>query len=67
MLARGRDVAKAVAYYARATKLDPSDPEVWNDYARAAVDAGKLEEAKSAFQQAALKARESNNPSLRFV
>jgi len=58
VLARGTDVIKAVAYYQRATRLDPSDPEIWVEYARAALDAGRTGEAKVTFDQAALKAQE---------
>ena len=65
-LARGTDILKALGYYQRATRNDPSDAQTWDDYARAAVDAGKLPEAKTAFEQAALKARDSNNPRLRY-
>jgi tetratricopeptide (TPR) repeat protein len=62
VLARGTDVVKAVAYYERAARLDASDPRIWHDYARAALDAGRTSEAKVAFEQAALKARGGNNP-----
>ncbi len=30
VLASGKDVLKALGYYRRATKLDPSDAELWN-------------------------------------
>ena len=66
VLARGTDILKAVAYYRRATSLDPSDPETWDAYARAALDAGRTAEAKTAFEQAALKAQDSNNPFSRY-
>lgn len=52
VLARGSDVLKAVAYFQRATRLDPSDAGTWHDYARAAMDAGRTSEAKAAFEQA---------------
>ena len=52
VLVRGADVVKAVAYYQRATRLDPSDPETWDDYAQAVLDAGRTAEAKMAFEQA---------------
>jgi tetratricopeptide (TPR) repeat protein len=66
VLARGSDVVKAVSYYQRATRLDPADPQMWDDYARAALDAGRTGEAKTAFEQAALKAQDSNNTWLRY-
>jgi len=62
VLARGTDVLKAVAHYQRATRLDPSDPNTWDEYARAALDAGRTDEARTSFEQAAQKAKESNNP-----
>ena len=37
VLARGTDVVKAVAYYQRATRLDPSDAQTWIDYGEAAL------------------------------
>jgi tetratricopeptide (TPR) repeat protein len=55
VLARGRDVVKSVTYYRRAMLLDPSDAQTWDDYARVAQDAGRTDEAKAAFEQAALK------------
>jgi tetratricopeptide (TPR) repeat protein len=55
-LARANDVAKALIYYKRAVNLDPGDAETWNAYARVAEDAGRTDEAKAAFEQAALKA-----------
>ena len=66
VLAHATDVVKAVAYYQRATRLDSSDPQTWDDYARAALDAGRTVEAKTAFEQAALKALDNNNPRLRY-
>ena len=66
VLARGIDVVKAVVYYQRATRLDASDPGTWHDYARAALDAGRTAEAKTAFEQAAQKAGESNKPLWRY-
>ena len=66
VLSRVTDVAKATGYYKRATTLDPDDAETWDDYARAAQDAGRLPEAKTAFQHAALKARDAGNPRLRY-
>ena len=41
-----------MAYYQRATRLDPADAQTWNDYACAAMDAGRTGEAKAAFEQA---------------
>ena len=35
VLASGTDLVKSVAYYQRATRLDPSDPQTWEDYNRA--------------------------------
>src|SRR5262249_59353993 len=57
VLARGSDVAKAVAYYQRATRLDPSDPQPWLDFGDAARDAGWSTEAKAAFEEAASRSR----------
>jgi tetratricopeptide (TPR) repeat protein len=53
VLAQGRDVLKAAAYYKRATALDPGNAGTWDDYASAALDAGRLAEAKTAFEQSA--------------
>ncbi len=66
VLASGKDALKALAYYRRATKLDPSDADVWNDYAQAAQDAGHTDEAKAAFEQAALKASGEGADEIRF-
>ncbi|PPC98054.1 MAG: hypothetical protein CTY36_11050, partial [Methylocystis sp.] len=66
VLSRGSNVGKAADYYKRATGLDPSDAQTWDDYARAAVDAGRLGEAKTSFEQAAMKARENGNDRLRY-
>ena len=66
VLASGTDVVKAVAYFQRATRLDPSDAQTWIDYAEAALVAGSTEEAKTAFEQAALRAQDSNDPRLRY-
>ena len=65
-LARWTNVAEAVAYYKRATDLDPDDADTWNDYARAAQDAGRTDEAKAAFEQAALKACGEDAESIRY-
>ena len=67
VLARGTDVVKAVAYYQRATRLDPSDPETWHDYARAALDAGRTAEAKTAFEQAAAEGRREQQATLALL
>jgi tetratricopeptide (TPR) repeat protein len=50
VLVRGTDVVRAVAYYQRATRLDPSDAETWDDYGQAAFAAGRTAEAKIAFR-----------------
>jgi tetratricopeptide (TPR) repeat protein len=66
VLAHGTDVAKAIAYYLRATRLDPSDPATWTAYGRAALDAGRTDEGKAAFEQSAAKAEHDNNPNQRY-
>jgi tetratricopeptide (TPR) repeat protein len=66
VLARGTDVVKALAYYQRATRLDPSDPGTWDAYARVALDAGRTAEARTAFEQAVVKAQGSSNPRVRY-
>ena len=66
VLASGKDVLKALGYYRRATKLDPSDADLWNDYARAASDAGRTNEAKAAYEQGERAANASNNPRPRY-
>lgn len=65
-LALGSDVGKALVYFERATHNDPDDAQTWYDYASATVDAGKLDVAKAAFEQAVAKARDANNPRLRY-
>ncbi len=65
-LARWTDVAEAVAYYKRAVDLDPDDAQTWDDYARAAQDAGHTDEAKAAFEQAAVKASGEGADEIRF-
>jgi uncharacterized caspase-like protein len=65
-LAVGSDVVKALTYYQRATRNDPSDAQTWHDYARAAVDAGKLDVARNAFEQAALRARDAGDDRKRY-
>src|SRR5262249_50735899 len=56
-LAKPKDVVKAAEYYRRATELDPEDAQAWDDYARVALDAGRTAEARTAFEQAALRAQ----------
>lgn len=63
-LARGRDVAKALVYYERATRLDPSDADTWLQLGNTARPAGRLSVAKAAFETATAKAGAS--PSTRF-
>ncbi len=65
-LARWTDVAEAVTYYKRAVDLDPEDAQTWDDYARAAKDAGRTDEAKAAFEQAAQKASGEDAESIRY-
>ncbi|MGB8735702.1 MAG: caspase family protein [Rhodomicrobium sp.] len=66
VLARGRDVAKAVSYLRRATHDDPDDAQTWEDLAEAAVEAGRSDEAKAAFEQASLKASGEGADEIRF-
>ncbi len=66
VLASGRDVAKALTYFQRATKLDPSDPQTWLDLGLRAIEAGQLDTAKRAFEQGAAKARDANDPHVRY-
>jgi len=66
VLARGADVARAVAYFQRATRLDPSDAATWDAYARAARDAGRTGEAKAAFEQAVGRADAANDARWRY-
>ena len=47
VLASGTDLVKSVAYYQRATRLDPSDPQTWDDYNRAAQELRALTELVS--------------------
>src|SRR5215813_423047 len=56
-LAKPKDVVKAAEYYRRATELDTEDAQAWDDYARVALDAGRTAEARTAFEQAALRAQ----------
>ncbi len=57
---------KRCAYYKRATRLDPSDAGTWGAYARAALEAGRTGEAKTAFEQAVAKAGDGGNPYWRY-
>ena len=66
VLASGKDALKALGYYRRATKLDPSGDGLWNAYADAARDAGRTDEAKAAYEQGARAAEASNNARLRW-
>jgi tetratricopeptide (TPR) repeat protein len=66
VLARGTDVLKAVAYFQRATRLDPADAQTWIGYAYVARDAGRTGEAKIAFEQAVARAGEANDEWRRF-
>jgi tetratricopeptide (TPR) repeat protein len=61
VLASGKDALKALNYYRRATKLAPSDAEVWNDYAQTASVAGSTGEAKAAYEQGERAAKASNS------
>ncbi len=66
VLARGRDVLKAVSYLRRAAHDDPGDAQTWEDLAEAAAEAGRTDEAKAAFEQAALKASGEGADEIRF-
>src|SRR5262245_55528792 len=65
-LTKPKDIAKAAAYYKDAVELDPTDVQTWLDYGSAALDAGRSGEARTAFEQAALKARQGNDTQKRF-
>jgi tetratricopeptide (TPR) repeat protein len=65
-LNRYSDVAKAVGFYQKAVRYDPSDTQTWDDLARAAVDAGDTTEAARAFKEAARLARDGDDPKRRF-
>jgi tetratricopeptide (TPR) repeat protein len=60
VLARGADALKSLAYYERATRLDPADAQTWDAYARIALEAGRTGDAMVAFEQAASRAEEGN-------
>jgi tetratricopeptide (TPR) repeat protein len=61
VLTKGTDVVSAVAYYGRATRLDPNNLSTWHEYSRAAQEAGRTSEAKTALEQLAIKAQEAKN------
>ena len=65
-LARWKDVAKAAAYYKQAVDLDPDNAQTWDDYARAAQEAGRTDDAKAAFEQAAAKASGEEAENIRY-
>ncbi|MGO9986237.1 MAG: caspase family protein [Rhodomicrobium sp.] len=65
-LSRWSDVAKALIYYKKAVDLDPDDAQTWQDFAFAAQDAGRTDESKAAFEQAALKASGEGADEIRF-
>jgi hypothetical protein len=52
MYAASEDVERAVRLYRRATKLIPDDPGVWNDYAIALTQSGRVDEAIAAHEKA---------------
>jgi tetratricopeptide (TPR) repeat protein len=66
-LAQPTNVAKAAEYYKRATDLDPADGQTWLDLARAALAAGRIADARLAFENAASKARDAANSPLLFA
>ncbi len=65
-LALGSDVVKALGYFKRATTNDPADARTWLDYAWAAVAAGRTDEAKAAYEQAAQRARDAGDAAIQF-
>ncbi len=65
-LARWKDVAKAATYYKQAVDLDPDNAQTWDDYARVAQEAGRTDDAKAAFEQAASKANGDDADSIRY-
>ena len=65
-LNRYTNVTKAVTYYRKAVTYDPADTQTWDDLARAARDAGDTAEAARAFQEAAHRARDGNDPKRRY-
>src|SRR5215471_161422 len=65
-IAKPKNVAEAADTYKEATRLDPADAQTWIDYGRVAMAAGRYGDAKAAFEQADLKARESNELLVRY-
>src|SRR5262249_38078277 len=65
--AKPKDVVKAAEYYRRATELDPEDAQAWDDYARVVLDAGRTTEARTAFEQAALRAQDGTELAYRAM
>jgi tetratricopeptide (TPR) repeat protein len=61
VLAQGRDAVKAMSYYERATVLNPEDAANWHDYAVAAMEVGRLAEAKTAFERAVILADDASD------
>jgi tetratricopeptide (TPR) repeat protein len=56
------NIARAAELYKRAAELDPGDVQTWLNYAYTASNAGRSDDAKAAFEQAAAKARDGNAP-----
>lgn len=65
-LARPKDLAKAMRYFAQAAELDPTDIGTWMDLAYAARDTGNTAEALRAFREASTLARDSSSYSDRI-
>ena len=63
VLAVGRNAIKVMSYYGRAAALDPDSAGTWIDFARTTMDAGRLAEAKAAYEKAVAVAQASNNAS----
>jgi tetratricopeptide (TPR) repeat protein len=57
VLAAGKDTIKALGFYERAVKLDPTDAGTWRANGRMAKTAGRLAVAKTAFERGADVAR----------
>jgi tetratricopeptide (TPR) repeat protein len=60
-IAKPKSIAEAADHYKQAAHLDPDDAQTWIDYGNAASDAGRTDEAKSAFEQADARARASRD------
>ncbi len=60
-LAVGDSAAEALRWYEKATALDPDDLDGWIAYGDAAVTAGTLEQARTAYEAAVRIARERRN------